>query len=103
MIIIKALFWICLFLIVYSYILYPLILLLIDRGQRLQVKRSDHLPNVSVIIAAYNEEKMIESRIKNCLALDYPADKLEIIIASDGSTDKTIEIAQKYSDPRIVL
>ncbi len=52
---------------------------------------------MSIIIAAYNEEKVIEGRIDNCLALDYPKDKLEIIIASDGSSDQTPTIVSRYA------
>lgn len=52
-------------------------------------------------MAAYNEEKHIEAKIKNCLSLDYPKEKLEIIIGSDGSDDRTNEIAQEYSDKHI--
>jgi cellulose synthase/poly-beta-1,6-N-acetylglucosamine synthase-like glycosyltransferase len=55
-----------------------------------------YFPGISIIIAAYNEEKNIAKRIENLLKQDYPQSKLEIIVASDGSTDKTIEIAKQY-------
>ena len=60
-------------------------------------------PMVSLIIAAYNEEKVIEKKIKNSLTLDYPKDKLEIIIFSDSSADKTDEIVKKYKDSGVKL
>jgi len=56
-------------------------------------------PTVSLIITAYNEEKVIKSKLDNSLTLDYPEDKLEIILASDGSMDKTVQIAEKL--PRV--
>jgi cellulose synthase/poly-beta-1,6-N-acetylglucosamine synthase-like glycosyltransferase len=60
-----------------------------------------YLPSVTIIIPAYNEEDCIEEKLLNSLALDYPADKLEIIISSDNSTDRTAEIVRKYVDDRI--
>ncbi|MCP4117302.1 MAG: glycosyltransferase family 2 protein [Desulfobacteraceae bacterium] len=58
--------------------------------------KSDALPRVSIIIAAYNEARHIEKKIVNCLSLEYPADKMEIIIGSDGSDDGTNDIIEKY-------
>jgi cellulose synthase/poly-beta-1,6-N-acetylglucosamine synthase-like glycosyltransferase len=60
-------------------------------------------PSLSILLSAYNEEKHIAARIDNLLALDYPADRIEIIIASDGSTDSTNDIVHRYTDPRIHL
>jgi cellulose synthase/poly-beta-1,6-N-acetylglucosamine synthase-like glycosyltransferase len=62
------------------------------------VVRKDITPSVSIVIAAYNEEKNIEQKIKNCLFLDYPADKMEVIIGSDGSTDRTAQLVERYSN-----
>lgn len=56
----------------------------------------NYYPLISFIIPVYNEEKIVERKIKNSLLLNYPKDKLEIMVASDGSTDKTKEIAEKY-------
>ena len=56
------------------------------------------LPCISLLIAAHNEEAVIEKRILNALAMDYPAEKLEIVIASDGSDDRTAEIVRRYGD-----
>jgi cellulose synthase/poly-beta-1,6-N-acetylglucosamine synthase-like glycosyltransferase len=61
-------------------------------------KNNNDLPSVSIIIAAYNEDSCIEERVKNLLALDYPAEKLNIHIGSDGSSDKTAEILQSFSE-----
>jgi len=63
----------------------------------------EELPTVSIVVAAYNEEKVIEAKIHNMLALDYPKDKLEIIIGSDGSTDRTNEIVSAYREQEIQL
>ena len=66
--------------------------------QKNPLTEDNYLPKVSFIIAAYNEEKVIADKIKNTLMLNYPKDKLEIIIVSDGSDDKTHEIAKRYKD-----
>jgi cellulose synthase/poly-beta-1,6-N-acetylglucosamine synthase-like glycosyltransferase len=63
----------------------------------------DSLPVVSIIIAAHNEETVIRERIQNLLALDYPSDRLEILIASDGSTDRTCELVREFSTPHLRL
>jgi len=65
--------------------------------------KEEYLPNLSLIMAAYNEEAHIERKIKNCLSLEYPESKLEIIIGSDGSDDGTNEIVQKYAGKRILF
>ena len=62
-------------------------------------------PSVTVIVAAYNEEPVIERRLENLLALDYPAEKLEIVVASDASTDRTNELVAAVAarEPRVRL
>ncbi|MBC7867712.1 MAG: glycosyltransferase, partial [Gloeobacteraceae cyanobacterium ES-bin-316] len=59
-------------------------------------------PEISLVIAAYNEEDIIEEKIKNCLQLDYPAEKLQIIFVADGSTDRTTEIISRYSRVKLL-
>lgn len=100
MTIFETIFWGSFGLILYIYFLYPLVasFLTLFFSKELAIGDKDmFLPDVSLIMAAYNEEDHIEAKIKNCLSLDYPKDKLEIIIGSDGSDDKTNEIAKKYS------
>ncbi len=75
----------------------------IARWNAKPVKKADITPTVSIIIAAYNEEKHIRKKIENTLAMDYPKEKFEIIIASDGSTDRTNEIVKQYSDCGVKL
>jgi len=100
MTIFQAIFWTSFVLILYIYFFYPLtasFFSFLFRKKLVRDDKGEFLPNVSFILAAYNEEDYIETKIKNCLSLDYPKDKLEIIIGSDGSDDKTNEIAEKYS------
>jgi biofilm PGA synthesis N-glycosyltransferase PgaC len=77
----------------YTYGLYPLILKLLPR--RTYEKDLNYKPAVSILIAAYNEEKVIEEKIRNLLQLEYPSNKTEILIASDGSTDNTVLRAKR--------
>lgn len=102
---VEALFIISGFVIFYIYFGYPFILWLIPTKHNIKDKRynetEENLPKVSLIIAAYNEEKVIEEKIKNSLELDYPPEKFEILIGSDGSSDKTAEIINQYKDNRL--
>jgi cellulose synthase/poly-beta-1,6-N-acetylglucosamine synthase-like glycosyltransferase len=81
-------------LIVYNLFLYPILLIIITTFYKNKTKTSNFKPKVSLVISAYNEEKDIKEKIENSLALDY--DHLEILIVSDGSTDKTNDICKKY-------
>lgn len=65
--------------------------------KRNKIKKAKIIPTVTLIITAYNEEKRIINKIENTLSLNYPKDKLQVLIASDGSTDSTIQVASNYS------
>ena len=80
----------------YSYAGYVLMIYLISLFYSKPVKKGNIEPSVSLIIAAYNEEKDIEKKLINSFQLDYPRNKLEIIVASDASSDRTDEIVKKY-------
>jgi cellulose synthase/poly-beta-1,6-N-acetylglucosamine synthase-like glycosyltransferase len=92
----KITFWVCLALIGYAYVGYPLLIVLISFFVNNKVKTAPIEPKVSLLITAYNEEKHIETKLKNCLELNYPKDRLEIVVASDGSTDSTDDIVKSY-------
>lgn len=87
----------------YTYVGYPLIVYVFGLARPLRVAKQDIEPRVTVIITAYNEEQVIAEKIKNTLALDYPKDKLEIIVASDGSTDSTDKIVSGLIDKNVRL
>ncbi len=93
---VKALFWISLIIVIYTYFGYPLLMMLLNRIINKPVAKGEGFPKVSFIVSAYNEERYIEGKVKNCLSLDYPRDKLEIIFGSDGSIDSTDLILKKY-------
>ena len=108
----EIILWASIALIIYTYIGYPVALFLlssirqmardlrfiVNRVDRRTPRDCDPWPAVSLIVPAYNEEDVIAAKVENALALDYPADRLEIIIASDGSTDATNRIVESYVD-----
>lgn len=93
----KLLFWSCLLLVFYIYIGYPLIIALLSRLRKLPAAPNGELPSVTILIAAYNEARYIEATLRNKLALDYPRDRLEIIVVSDESTDATDAIVERVA------
>jgi cellulose synthase/poly-beta-1,6-N-acetylglucosamine synthase-like glycosyltransferase len=90
-------------LIAFTYVGYPALMFALRLILKRPVRRDDITPRVSVIIAAYNEERDIEAKLKNTLALDYPRDRMEIIVASDCSTDQTDEIVRGFSAQGVIL
>src|SRR5262247_2004896 len=89
--------------IAFTYVGYPALMFALSIVFRRPVRRDDITPRVSVIIAAYNEERDIEAKLKNTLALDYPSDRMEIIVASDCSTDRTDEIVRRFRAQGVIL
>src|SRR5262245_48131759 len=87
----------------FIYVVYPATILALSCVLRRPVRSADIIPRVTVIIAAYNEERDIEAKLKNTLALDYPSDRMEIIVASDCSTDRTDEIVRGFKKRGVIL
>ncbi|MGB2741763.1 MAG: glycosyltransferase family 2 protein [Cognaticolwellia sp.] len=110
----EALFWTCVAMIIYSYFLYPVVLFTFSgikqafsdtkylwrRHQRRTLDTKSY-PAVTIIIAAYNEESCIKARVENLLTLDYPKEKLTILIGSDGSSDQTAEILSDFDSDNL--
>lgn len=90
------LFFVSLVICFYVYFGYPLLLTMLGFVFRRSVRKGDITPFITVIIAAHNEEHIISDKLENTLSLDYPNDRLEIIVASDGSTDQTESIVIQY-------
>ncbi len=91
-------FWGTLAIVGYSLVVYPVLMWLASRRRAAAPRAEPEWPPVSLIVAAYNEESVIREKIENSLQLDYPADRLEVIIASGGSTDRTLAIAREYEN-----
>ncbi|TBW09970.1 glycosyltransferase family 2 protein [Azotobacter chroococcum] len=98
----EAIFWLCLLLPVYAYLGYPLLVALLAQASRPRPSpASAEPPTVSVIVAAHNEAEHIGAKLRTLLGQDYPGERLQILVASDGSTDATVAEALASGDPRI--
>jgi len=98
----EILFWLGLFGSVYSYFIYPVILLVLPK-KSFSSQNGNNLPFVTLIITAHNEQERIQQKLENTLNIDYPDDAKEILVASDGSTDATNSIVEKFSGKGVKL
>ena len=106
----KILFWLCLFLVFYTYLGYGMLLWLLVRLKRifrgkakqLALPADDVLPHVTLMICAYNEEDVVKEKMVNTRQLNYPADKLHVVWVTDGSSDGTNDRLREYPDVEIV-
>jgi glycosyltransferase involved in cell wall biosynthesis len=103
MLLVEIVFWLSVALIIYAYAGYPLALAVVSLLRTRRVDKADVSPSVTFTITAYNEEKRIADKLENTLKLMYPASKLEILVASDCSSDKTDEIVRSYGDRGVRL
>ena len=96
MAVVEVVFWIAVGLLAYTHLGYPLALAALARLRRRRPPAPPpaELPSVSLIVAAHDEEEVIAEKVRNALALDYPRELLEVIVASDGSDDRTAELAR---------
>jgi cellulose synthase/poly-beta-1,6-N-acetylglucosamine synthase-like glycosyltransferase len=95
-------FWVSLSLLALTHVLYAAAASALARVARRPVRKGPIEPTVAIVIAAYNEETVIARRIENLLELDYPADRLQIIVSSDASSDRTEEIALQYPGVQVI-
>ncbi|MCS5491105.1 glycosyltransferase family 2 protein [Algoriphagus limi] len=97
----EILFWILLGIILYTFLGYGMIITLLakikGRKNSYSELEDEDLPSVTLVVAAYNEEEIIDQKVKNCLALSYPKDKLKILFVTDGSTDRTVQYLEQYA------
>ena len=99
MTIVAIIFWLAVASLLYNYIGFPLIMNYLSKGKKQNQDcflATEELPMVSILLAVYNEEKVIEEKIKATFKTGYPLDKIELLIGSDASTDQTDEIIKKY-------
>lgn len=103
MIFVEIVFWVCLAMTVYPYIIYPVLVVAWSRVRGRSWVQEEEFPRISLLISVYNEAAVIRQKLENALALDYPEDRFEIVVVSDGSTDATNEIVSSFDDSRVVL
>jgi cellulose synthase/poly-beta-1,6-N-acetylglucosamine synthase-like glycosyltransferase len=97
------LFWLSLAALAWTHVLYPAVVWAAARVGQRRVQKGDVEPTVAIVVAAYNEEAVIARRIENLLELDYPRDKLELVVSSDASSDRTEEIALQYPGVQVIV
>ena len=98
----ETLFWLAGACLVYVYAGYPVLVWAAATLRARPLLRASILPSVSVLVSAHDEEERIDARLQNLLALDYPRQRIEILLGSDGSTDTTVARARRYSDVTVV-
>ena len=97
-------YWTCVFIIFYVFVGYGALITLLAKFKTIksiEPLQNEDLPNITFVIAAYNEEEIIADKLVNTLGLDYPKDKLNVLVVSDGSSDKTNEIVKEF--PQVEL
>ncbi len=99
----QIIFWLAVGALFYVYAGYPLLVYLVSLISPKKIKRAAIEPNVTILITAYNEEKAIRAKLENTLQINYPKGKLEVLVASDGSTDKTDEIVKEFARYNVKL
>lgn len=107
MIAIEIIFWCCALVVFYTYIGYGIVLYIAVKIKELthkpkQLELLNPPPEITLLIAAYNEQSVVTQKMANCMELDYPTSHLKIVWVTDGSTDATVEMLQKYPQVRII-
>lgn len=99
----EFIFFSCIYMVLYTFLGYPMFMKIRSRFSALNVQTSAYLGDVSIVIVAHNEEKNIKRKLQNCLDLETNGNNLEIILVSDSSSDKTVDVANKLNDSRITI
>jgi cellulose synthase/poly-beta-1,6-N-acetylglucosamine synthase-like glycosyltransferase len=92
---VEVVFWAAAGLILYTWFGYPALLVVFGRAQPVRSHESGGLPSVSVLVTVHNGARVIASKLENIMSLDYPPDRLQVIVVSDGSTDATEQIVAR--------
>ena len=111
MIALQIIFWVSFVSLAHTYLLYPLLLKILsvspirhfsDSTEETEKREKEEVPDISILISAYNEEKIIRQKLESIFNSDYPKEKIEVIVGSDASTDKTNEIVKSFSQVQLV-
>ncbi len=96
-------FWLCLGLVGFAYVGYPVLLAILARLMPRRARGGDVTPTVTLLVPAYNEERALAAKLDSCVALDYPRDRLQVVVLCDGSADGTAAIAARYAQHGVAL
>jgi cellulose synthase/poly-beta-1,6-N-acetylglucosamine synthase-like glycosyltransferase len=103
----QVIFYVCAVLVTFHYLAYPALVIVLAKTKRtshdIGLASAESLPSLTVVIAAYNEQRVIAAKLENTLALDYPADRLKIIVAAHGSSDATADIARGFASRGVTV
>ena len=99
----QVLFWLAGGTMLYAFLGYPLLIWLLARCAQRPVRKASITPEVTLLVPAYNEARVIARKIENSLAIDYPSDRLEIVMVTDGSDDGTVDIVARYAEQGVRL
>jgi biofilm PGA synthesis N-glycosyltransferase PgaC len=100
---VEVVFWLSLIFVVYTYFGYPVLLVIMVKLWGKPVDKKEFTPSVTMIIAAHNEEQTIRKKLENALDMDYPKGKFDIIVMSDGSSDRTDDIVREFFNRKVRL
>lgn len=100
---VESVFWVCVFFVIYPYLIYPLIVGVLGQVRPRQIRRAFVEPRVTILIPAYNEAQVIRDTVLNKIEQDYPSHNLEIFVISDASDDGTDEIVAEFEKYRVKL
>lgn len=101
-------FWVCTFVFLYAYFIYPIIIHSMAKKEKninkdKNILSSEQLPEITVVLGVYNGENEITARLNNIFESNYPTDKINVIVVSDGSTDGTVEVVNRYLETNVTL
>lgn len=103
MLTLQVLLWAAIAVVLYAYFGYGAAIWVIGRFVKQPLQYTEHLPTVTLVIAAYNEQDVIEPKLENSLLLDYPPELLEILVVADGSSDGTCDVVRRWADRGVRL
>jgi poly-beta-1,6-N-acetyl-D-glucosamine synthase len=102
----EIVFWVSVFITFYAFLGYGILLVILVMIKRLFMQKArpeeNYFPTVSLVVPCFNEAPILDGKVANCRLLDYPADKLEIVFITDGSTDDSLEVLKKHPDIRVL-
>jgi cellulose synthase/poly-beta-1,6-N-acetylglucosamine synthase-like glycosyltransferase len=93
----QIIFIVAILMLAYIYVGYPLLIVMLAKSLRRPIKKQDVTPSVSIVIPTFNEEVVIAEKLENTLHLDYPQDRMQILVCDDASEDRTVEIVKSYA------